>query len=199
MKVTMKTRWILWTACAVAGLGLLPVSASAQPIAPGAEPDAVNAWFQKYLGRPPSAKALAYWSQQIRQGMPGARVQGSILSSDDYYAANGKSDEAFIVALFRDVAGRPTSVAEVRLWVARMQQVNNRSHFAEDFVNKSLKGEFAPITVWNPNGRPGPGQPAPVVPVVAQPVQPVVQPVVIPVVIIPPAAPPPQPAVPPSM
>jgi hypothetical protein len=148
----------------------------------------VNAWFNKYLGRGPSPKAVAYWTQQMRGGMAGSKVQGNILGSDDYYVANGKIDEAFIVGLFRDVAGRPTSVAEVKLWVARLHAGGgNRAAFAEDFVNKAQHGDFAPITAWNPKGGPVAANPAPAVPVAV----PVFVPVVIQQQIIPqPVAPP---------
>jgi hypothetical protein len=176
-------RWMVWTMCAVIGTGLVPLTASAQVVVQGNDPNAVavSAWFQKYLGRQPSPQALNFWTTEMRRGLAPHRVRAAILGSDDYFAANGKSDEGYIVGLFRDVAGRPTSVSEVRHQVSRLREKNgSRAHFAEDFIVRSQRGEFNPITTWN--GRTVVVEPTVVVPVqplvipvpVQQPVQPVV-------------------------
>jgi hypothetical protein len=144
-------RWVLCSICAVVGFGLLPLTASAQ-VAVGNEPAAVSSWFQKYLGRQPSPQALNFWTNELRRGVPPARVRAAILGSDDYYVANGRSDEGFMVGLFRDVAGRPTSVSEVRHQIARLREkTGTRAAFAEDFIIRAQRGEFTPITTWNPN------------------------------------------------
>ncbi len=174
-------RSILWTACAVIALGLLPLTASAQ-VVQGNDPNAnaVATWFQKYLGRQPSPQALTFWTNQLRAGAPAIRVRAAILGSDDYLALNGRSDEGFIVGLFRDVAGRPTSVSEVRHQVSRLREkTGTRTQFAEDFIVRASRGEFTPITTWNPNGRTVVVEPTVVVPVVVpvpvqQPAQPAV-------------------------
>jgi hypothetical protein len=176
-------RWVLWSACAVVGLGLSPLTASAQVVQGNEAATAVATWFQKYLGRQPSPQALNFWTNQLRVGVSPIKVRAAILGSPDYYALNSGVDEGFIVGLFRDVAGRATSLSEVRHQVARLREKNTtRTSFAEDFIIRAGRGEFNLITTWNPNARPV----VVVEPTVVVPVQPVV---VVPVPIQQPGAP----------
>ena len=162
-------RWVLWTACAVIGLGLLPRTASAQVVQPG---DAIAGWFQKYLGRQPSPQAVNFWTNQMRMGMSPNRVRANILGSDDYFAANNRSDEGFMVGLFRDVAGRPTSISEVRHQITRLREMKGQPHRLRRGFPRPHPS--AASSIRSLHGTRTPYTPVVVGPTVLVPVQPVV-------------------------
>jgi hypothetical protein len=54
--------------------------------------------------------------------------------SDAYYARNGGSDRAFILALYRDVLRRPASISEVENWVRALQR-SSRADAVARFID----------------------------------------------------------------
>jgi hypothetical protein len=86
----------------------------------------VWSWYRDFLGREPDPGGLRTHVTLLRQGHPPEVVLAGIVGSDEYYQRAGRRSEAFVRALFLDLAGRRPTPAEVRHWRQRSRVVGRQ-------------------------------------------------------------------------
>ena len=79
----------------------------------------VRSWYRDFLSREPDPPGLRTHVTLLRQGHPPEVVLAGILGSDEYFQRAGRRSEAFVRALFLDLAGRRPTPAELRHWRQR--------------------------------------------------------------------------------
>lgn len=75
--------------------------------------DEVTSLYEHYLHRAAEPAALAADSQLLAQGMTDEQLAAIIVSSDEYFALHGGTNDGFLAALFQDALNRPIEVAAV--------------------------------------------------------------------------------------
>ena len=88
--------------------------------APGDPQTLVRSWYERYLRREPDSGAAA-WVQALRQGHSAEDVLASILSSQEYYAAAGRTPQGYVRRLYMDLVGRAPSLTEDSYFASRMR------------------------------------------------------------------------------
>ena len=78
----------------------------------------VGLLYQDLLGRPVDSSGRAYWSKYLLDGGRFDVLQAQLLGSDEFFAAAGGTNGAFVTALFRNaqVYDRSPSSAELLWW-----------------------------------------------------------------------------------
>jgi hypothetical protein len=149
-------RRITWLAAALLSASALESTANAQLIILGhdwiREREMYNErlatdWVKSYLGRKPTEKELATLMQRLRTGTSPLAVQGSVLSSDEYYKKNGSTTKSFINAVFVDVLGRKVTPQELLQLTAKVNGYG-RARFVAEFL-ASVQGP-----ILQPSGPP---------------------------------------------
>lgn len=79
----------------------------------------VRSDYEGYLRREPGP-AASTWIQARRTGSTPQAVLSGILSSDEYYAAAGGTQPAYVRQLYVDVIGRDPLPAEINYWAGRL-------------------------------------------------------------------------------
>src|SRR5262249_46481207 len=124
---------------AVLALTLAAVPAvQAQPARQALPLDAnvvVTQWYRQFLEREPDPAGLPDWPHMVRRGDPPADVLAGILSSDEYFLRGGSTNEAFVGALFADLAGRVPTPREQREWADRVG-VTSRKDVARELLQR---------------------------------------------------------------
>jgi Domain of unknown function (DUF4214) len=73
--------------------------------------------YQSVHRRAPDAGGLAYWLSQLGQpGWDRHRVEYEFYASEEYFAANGGTNDSFVWALYRDIHGRQNDPDGVAYW-----------------------------------------------------------------------------------
>jgi hypothetical protein len=86
----------------------------------------VGKLYASYLKRAPSPGEAGYWAGIIRSNGLDV-VRAAILSSDEYFAANGRSNDAFISAVYQQILERPAEPNGRAYWVQRLNTGTPRS------------------------------------------------------------------------
>jgi Domain of unknown function (DUF4214) len=85
--------------------------------------------------RAPDPSGFGYWQWQLSQpGWDRHRVEAEFYASDEYFATNGGSDDAFVWALYRDIHARQNDPDGVWYWVWRLQTGTSRFEVARSFL-----------------------------------------------------------------
>jgi len=74
--------------------------------------------YTEVLGRAPEPAGMAYWYQRIRAGVATVDdVQRRFLSSSEFMARAGGTDEGYVRRMYTSVLGREAAEAEIQHWV----------------------------------------------------------------------------------
>jgi hypothetical protein len=73
----------------------------------------INGWFNKYLGRGPTATELQNDLASLSAGNTYASIQIGIISSDEFYARAGGTNASYISAIYLDLLGRAASQSDI--------------------------------------------------------------------------------------
>jgi hypothetical protein len=81
----------------------------------------INAFYQRFLGRPASAGEASAFSAQLQAG-GAASVVAAIAGSAEYYAKAGGTIPGFITKFYNDALGRGPTAAEEAAWLNMLKQ-----------------------------------------------------------------------------
>lgn len=122
----------LWIGMMVGGAALSPPAPAQQLFDANS---LVTTLHQTYLGRPPSAEELTYWSTKLQQGTSSTEVHAAIIASDPVFARYGRDPGSWMEAVFTQVVHRPPQPAELQAWSARFQTLKgNREQIARELL-----------------------------------------------------------------
>lgn len=74
----------------------------------------VESWYQKFFGRAADPDGLRTWTESLVSGNPPALTLATMLCGDEYYRRQGRTPEAFVTGLYRDLYGRAPTFGELQ-------------------------------------------------------------------------------------
>jgi hypothetical protein len=95
--------------------------------------DQVTALYNRYLSRPPDATGLQGWVSVLQSGGTLEQVGEHLVSSDEFFQAQGGTNTAFVTALYSQVLGRAGSPSEITGWVNFLNAGHTRFTVATSF------------------------------------------------------------------
>jgi hypothetical protein len=102
--------------------------------------EAVEGWYQRFLGRKPDRSGVATWASMLARGASPENVQAGILASDEFWELHGRRPAGFIRGLYEGVLSRAPRKAEMDSWGRRYNQLRgDRSRLAQEFVAAAQK------------------------------------------------------------
>jgi len=95
----------------------------------------VTAAYQQYLGRQPDANGLAYWVNQMQQGLSDERLEAGFIGSPEYIADHGGAGANWVQGLYQDLLGRAPAADEVAYWVNNLNNGMSPADVAFGFAS----------------------------------------------------------------
>lgn len=93
----------------------------------------VEGLYRTILGRSPDAGGRAYWLDQLRRGRTLESVATGFYGSDEYFAAVGGSNDAFVDSLYRRLLQREPDAGGRQHWLGHMWFGMGRASVADSF------------------------------------------------------------------
>ena len=97
----------------------------------------VTAAYQQYLGRLPDANGLAYWVNQMQQGLSDERLEAGFIGSPEYIADHGGPGANWVQGLYQDLLGRAPAANEVAYWVNNLNNGMSPAEVAYGFASSA--------------------------------------------------------------
>lgn len=100
--------------------------------------DVVNGTYQTYLGRAGDAGGVGYWVGQLQNGRTtDEQLAALFISSDEFYARHGGTDDSWVRGLYRVVLGRDPDTEGMANWLGALQSGWSRSQVAYAFTGSA--------------------------------------------------------------
>jgi hypothetical protein len=100
--------------------------------------DVVNGTYQTYLGRAGDAGGVGYWVGQLQNGRTtDEQLAALFISSDEFYARHGGTDDSWVRGLYRVVLGRDPDTQGMANWLGALQSGWSRSQVAHAFTGST--------------------------------------------------------------
>ncbi|MGH7222947.1 MAG: DUF4214 domain-containing protein [Gemmataceae bacterium] len=128
--------------------------------APGDPTVLVHSWYKRYLRREADAGANG-WIQALRTGHSPEDVLSTVLSSQEYFTAAGRSNPGYVRQLYLDLIGRAPSPAEINYWTGRLRYESRKDVAYHMLVRhpQNWSGMKAPPPSYDPGYYPDPASP----------------------------------------
>lgn len=128
--------------------------------APGDPAVLVRSWYERYLRREPDSGAGG-WMQSLRTGHSPEDVLSTILSSQEYFTAAGKSNPGYVRQLYLDLVGQAPLPAEINYWTGRLRYESRKDVAYQMLIRhpQNWSGTKAPPTSYDPGYYPDPASP----------------------------------------
>ncbi len=97
----------------------------------------VTAAYQQYLGRLPDANGLAYWVNQMQEGLSDERLEAGFIGSPEYIADHGGAGANWVQGLYQDLLGRAPRADEVAYWVNSLNNGMSPADVAFGFASSA--------------------------------------------------------------
>ncbi|CAN5609786.1 hypothetical protein BH10PLA2_BH10PLA2_36520 [soil metagenome] len=111
---------------AVFWVNLLNNGGSTAGVVPGIESspeylnDQVVAMYNRYPHRDPDTSGALAWTNFLVAGGSLEQMAGALVSSQEYFALQGGTNQAFLIALYRDTLTRDAGFGELAGWVTAL-------------------------------------------------------------------------------
>lgn len=106
----------------------------------------INTYFQQYLDRDADATAIQTFALGLQTATTLRTLQGSILSSTEYYFDNGATADGFVKGLYQDLLHRDVSGTEANGWLdlaaTDRRAVINGILASEEYNQGEVKGLY---------------------------------------------------------
>jgi len=100
--------------------------------------EVVTPAYVKFLGRAPDAGGLAYWTSLLqKETLTDEGLAAELISSNEYFAHAGGTNELWVAALYQDLLGRQADAQGESYWVGQLQAGVSRAEVADSFANAS--------------------------------------------------------------
>lgn len=99
--------------------------------------DFVTHAYATFLGRSPDAGGLAWWTQQMQQGMSDEQLEAALISSTEYFALHGGTDPAWLDATYNNLLNRPADASGAAYWLGQLQLGVSRDQVALDIATSA--------------------------------------------------------------
>jgi len=99
------------------------------------ERNVVNGLYLHYLHRVADAGGLEFYAQLMSQGATIEHVEALIIGSDEYFADQGGSNDAFLNAVYQDVLGRPIDSTGLAWWNSLLAAGQTRTQVASQILS----------------------------------------------------------------
>lgn len=96
--------------------------------------DQVDAMYLHYLNRAADPQGQQYWVGFVQAGGTFEQVAEALVSSQEYYALKGGTDQGFITGLYADVINRSASTADVAFWETALASGASRASVSIEFL-----------------------------------------------------------------
>lgn len=91
--------------------------------------------YERYLNRAPEAAGLAFWVDQLQNhGLTDEQLEAGFISSPEFYARAGGTDQAWIDAVYQTLLGRPADQAGESYWLSQLASGVSRTQVAVSFT-----------------------------------------------------------------
>jgi hypothetical protein len=94
----------------------------------------VTTCYARFLERAPDAAGLAFWADALARGTSEEQVAVAFLSSPEFLAAQGGTDEGFVRGLYAHVLRRTPEPGGPSHWLAALREPGAHARVAADFV-----------------------------------------------------------------
>jgi hypothetical protein len=95
----------------------------------------VDGMYQHYLNRAADPVGQSFWVSFLQTGGTFEQVAEGLVSSTEYYADNGGTNDGFVRGLYQDVLDRTPTDAEVDAWLVVLNAGASRNTVATLFLN----------------------------------------------------------------
>jgi hypothetical protein len=112
----------------------------------------VTTVYETFLNRAPDPGGLQFFVAILGANRDQLQIVSSIVGSQEYFIANGGTNQGFINALYRDLLGRPADQAGATFWISQADAGMARDRIVIDFLisqeggNKIIDGNYASLT-----------------------------------------------------
>jgi len=96
--------------------------------------DFVTAAYQKCLGRTPDSMGLAYWVNQMQNGLSDERLEAGFIGSAEYIQDHGGTGPNWVEGLYENLLGRLPAASEVAYWVNNLNNGMSPADIAYGFA-----------------------------------------------------------------
>jgi hypothetical protein len=97
--------------------------------------DQVFALYEKYLNRLADSAGAQFWTNFLGAGGSLEQLAEGLLSSDEYFASHGSTNQGFVQGLYLDVFIRRPSEEELNSWLAQLNSGQSRFSVTAAFLN----------------------------------------------------------------
>jgi uncharacterized protein YkwD len=97
----------------------------------------ITGYYQTYLSRAPLPSEVQQWLTDFQNGWTPTQVIGALATGSEFTARFGKTNAAFIQALFQDALGRQPTALEQSTWLASLQKGVTRAAMVQSILSGS--------------------------------------------------------------
>ncbi len=94
----------------------------------------ITSAYQKYLGRSPDTTGLAFWVNQMQNGLTDEQIEASFLGAPEYIQDHGGTYAGWVTGMYQNLLGRAPTTAEVSYWVGQLSAGKSTSSVALGFA-----------------------------------------------------------------
>ncbi|MGH7135153.1 MAG: DUF4214 domain-containing protein, partial [Pirellulales bacterium] len=93
--------------------------------------------YLNLLGRAADAGGLAYWVQQMQNGLTDQQLEAGFIASDEFYANAGGTNLAWVDAVYQKLLGRPADPGGQSYWQGQLASGVSRGEVALLIANSA--------------------------------------------------------------
>ena len=93
--------------------------------------------YVQFLGRPADPSGIAYWTNQMIDGLTDENLEAGFIGSDEFYNHSGGTNKGWVDAMYQDLLGQQPILHGEAFWIGQLASGANRASVAFGFAASS--------------------------------------------------------------